>query len=230
MEIDSNTDSSVNDATVTESPTTTEAEAPQVITLNLRKAAAVLKQLQAELKNYPVQSTAERVSLYETSANITAILDKRQNEIIASAQKANSILEAISIIRSLVARKNAEVNITGMLAEDAMLAAIQERVSQIADSAGERPAIHVINAQVSQQIDMNRNGKTSSMYGMGRGDDHTVSFNVFPAEMLAAIKAEGKVLARKRRKLQEQMIEVNLRTKFEIPPQVSALLAEFGID
>jgi hypothetical protein len=62
------------------------------------------------------------------------------------------------------------------------------------------------------------------------GRDYTVDVAVVPAEAVAESKKELETIRRRRRKIKDEMVSINVRTEIEVPEQVALVLTELGLD
>jgi hypothetical protein len=72
----------------------------------------------------------------------------------------------------------------------------------------------------------NSNNERVSIYGR----DYSLDVNVVPAEAIAEAKKELEAIRRRRRKIKDEMVSINVRTEIEVPEQVALVLTELGLD
>jgi uncharacterized protein YdcH (DUF465 family) len=123
-----------------------------------------------------------------------------------------------------VARKNAEVGITDYLAEEAMLASAEARLKAFSE-AEVRPNLDALKAEIESRK-ANSNSERVSLYGR----DYSVDVNVVPVEAVETAKKELEGIRKRRRKIKDEMVSINVRTEFEVPEQVALVLTELGLD
>ena len=191
--------------------------------INLRKAAVVQQIIQDEIKRIGQEDTKIRVSLFEE--NIQARLDEQSNKVIATAQRVGRLMEANRYFRATVAKKNAEFGIADYLAEDAMLAAMEQRISALAETEA-RPELDVLQREISARREQKE--EKVSIYGGSR--DYEVSVNVLTKTLIDGAKNELENVRRRRRKIKDEMVSINVRNEFEVPEQIASVLAELGLD
>lgn len=191
--------------------------------INLRKAAVVQQIIQDEIKRLGQEDTKIRVSLFEE--NIQARLDEQSSKVIATAQRVSRFMEANRYFRATVAKKNAEFGIADYLAEDAMLAAMEQRIASLID-ADARPELDVLQREIAARRE-NKDEKVS-IYGGGR--EYEISVNVLPKSIIEGAKGELENVRRRRRKIKDEMVTINVRNEFEVPEQIAAVLVELGLD
>jgi hypothetical protein len=189
--------------------------------INLRKASVVQQTIQDEIKRLGTESVTIKVSLFET--DIQARLDEQMAKVRENHAHAGRLMNANKFIRAAVAKKNAEVGITDYLAEEAMLASVESRLKTFTD-ANVRPQIDALVAEIESR--KTTGGERASIYGR----DYTIDVNVVPAESIETAKTELANIRKRRRKIKDEMVSINVRTEFEVPEQVALVLTELGLD
>ncbi len=190
--------------------------------INLRKAAVVQQTIIDEIKRLGTESVTLKVSLFET--DIQARLDEQMEKVRANHAHAGRLMHANRFLRAIVAKKNAEVGITDYLAEEAMLASAEARVKAFSE-AEVRPNLDSLKAEIESRK-ANSNNERMSIYGR----DYSVDVNVVVAEAVAEAKKELESIRKRRRKIKDEMVSINVRTEFEVPEQVALVLSELGLD
>lgn len=190
--------------------------------INLRKASVVQQTIQDEIKRLGTESVTLKVSLFETE--VQARLDEKMEKVRENHAHAGRLMHANRFLRAIVARKNAEVGITDYLAEEAMLASAEARVKGFSE-AEVRPNLDSLKAEVESRK-ANSNNERMSIYGR----DYSIDVNVVPAGAIAEAKKELESIRKRRRKIKDEMVSINVRTEFEVPEQVALVLTELGLD
>jgi len=197
------------------------------VKINLRKAAVVQQIITEEIRRIGSEDTKISVNLFES--NITARLDEQANLVIATAQRVARLMEASRYFRSVLARKNAEHHITDYLAEDAMLAVMEQRVEALS-KAEVRPDLDILTKEISARLNQ-REDKSQSLIGYHNGrNDYTISVNVLPKNVVDSAKAELENVRRRRRKIKDEMVSINVKNEIEVPDQIAFVLTELGLD
>ena len=190
--------------------------------INLRKAAVVQQQIQEEIKRIGSEKTAITVSLYDT--DVESKLNTQFNKYIVTNQRVSRLMDANRFLRATVARKNAEVGIMDYLAEDAMLSAFETRLrsmSELTPRISEEAQKREIESRIST-IASERN-----IYGR---NEHNIEVNVVTEQFVEDAKTELEQVRRRRRKIKDEMVSVNVRTEIDVPEQVALVLTELGLD
>jgi len=190
--------------------------------INLRKASVVQQTILDEIKRLGTESNTLKVSLFET--DIEARLNEQLARVRENHGKAGRLLNANKFLRAVVAKKNAEVGITDYLAEEAMLASAEARLKAFSE-AEVRPNLEALKAEIESRK-ANSNSERMSIYGR----DYSVDVNVVPLEAVETAKKELEGIRKRRRKIKDEMVSINVRTEFEVPEQVALVLTELGLD
>lgn len=190
--------------------------------INLRKASVIQQTITDEIKRLGTADTTLKVSLFE--ADIQARLDEQLVKVRENHAHVGRLLNANKFLRAVVAKKNAEVGIADYLAEEAMLASAETRLKAYSESQV-RPNLDALVAEIESRK-ANSNNERMSIYGR----DYTVDVNVVPAESVTEAKTELETIRRRRRKIKDEMVTINVRTEFEVPEQVALVLTELGLD
>lgn len=190
--------------------------------INLRKAAVVQQQIQEEVKRIGSEKSSITVSLYDTdiSAKITAQAEKYK----LNTQRVSRLLDVNRFLRDVVARKNAETGIVGYLAEDAMLSTFETRLrgmTELQTSISQTALEKEIASRIAT-ITSERN-----LYGR---NEHNIEVNVIDESFVESAKQELEQVRRRRRKIKDEMVSINVRTEIDVPEQVALVLIELGLD
>ena len=190
--------------------------------INLRKASVVQQTIVDEIKRLGTEDTTVKISLFEP--NINARLEEQLVKVKANHSQAGRLLNANKFLRAVVAKKNAEVGITDYLAEEAMLASAEARLKAYSESAV-RQNLDALMAEIESRKATSANERVS-IYGR----EYTVDVNVVPAEAITEAKKELENIRKRRRKMKDEMVSINVRTEIEVPEQVAQVLTELGLD
>ena len=190
--------------------------------INLRKASVVQQTILDEIKRLGNEKTSISISLF--ADNVANILDAQLEKVMANNQRVGRLLDANRYLRATVAKKNAELGITDYLAEDAFLASAESRVRQITELEV-RPDLTALKKEI-QARSANTGNERSIIYGR----DYNIEVNVALPETVAEAKAELARIQRRRRKIKDEMVTINVRTEFEVAEQVALVLTDLGLD
>jgi len=189
--------------------------------LNLRKASVVQQTIVDEIKRISVEKSTISVSLFET--DVQARLDEQLAKYTITSSRIGRLLDANAFLRAVVAKKNAEFGITDYLAEESKLASVEARLKAVAELEV-RPELESLQKEIAARAATKENER--SIYGR----DYNLEVNVVPKEIVAQAKAELEQVRRRRRKIKDEMVSINVRTEFEVPEQIALVLTELGLD
>jgi predicted alpha-1,6-mannanase (GH76 family) len=191
--------------------------------INLRKASVVQQTILDEIKRIGTEKTSVSVSLFE--ANIEGKLDEQLTKVVDTNRRVGRLLEANRFLRANVARKNAEVGIADYLAEEAYLASAEARLKSLSEVDARQQL-----TSLQQEIDARKSSKESERMSIYGRSEYSVEVNVVPAEVIAKAKTELEGIRKRRRKIKDEMVALNVRTEIEVPEQVALVLTELGLD
>lgn len=191
--------------------------------INLRKAAVVQQTILDEIKRIGTEKTSVSVSLFE--ANIEGKLDEQLTKVVDTNRKVGRLLEANRFLRANVARKNAEVGIADYLAEESYLASAEARLKALSEVDARQQL-----TSLQQEIDARKSSKESERMSIYGRSEYSVEVNVVPVEVIVKAKTELEGIRKRRRKIKDEMVALNVRTEIEVPEQVALVLTELGLD
>ena len=189
--------------------------------LNLRKASVVQQTIIDEIKRISVEKSTISVSLFET--DVQARLDEQLAKYTITSSRIGRLLDANAFLRAVVAKKNAEFGISDYLAEESKLASVEARLKAVADLEV-RPELDSLLKEIAARALTKESER--SIYGR----DYNLEVNVVPKEIVTQAKAELEQVRRRRRKIKDEMVSINVRTEFEVPEQIALVLTELGLD
>jgi uncharacterized protein YdcH (DUF465 family) len=187
--------------------------------ISLRKAAALQNSVQDAIKSIEVETTIE----LNEFVDVVAELKKANDLLFANDTRRQRLLLALYNIRGLVGSANAQSGVDLKLATAAFL---DKRIAQLEEFAKCKPVTDV--AVLTGKLDKLRNDKSDSRARI-YGYNDTVSTSVFSQEQLAAIAAEIKNLKRQKQKLNDEILELNIKTEIPLSEDVVKTLQAEGL-
>jgi uncharacterized protein YdcH (DUF465 family) len=186
--------------------------------ITLRKANAVQNSITEAIK--AIKITGE-VKLNEFQ-DPTAELQKANAELFASDARRQKLLLSFYNIRGLVGQANASAGVDLALAKAAY---IDKRIGQLNEIAGFDVVTDL--AVISGKIEKLKNGKdeTRRLYGY----ESTVDSGLLSADQLTQVKDEIKNLKKQKQKLNDEILELNIKTEIPLSDEVVATLAGEGL-
>ena len=188
--------------------------------LNLRKAAATQTILQDLLKSIEV---ANSIELNEFQDPATAI-NEANGKLFANDTRRNDVLMSIYSIRSLVGLQNA---ISGVGSKLTQIAYIDKRISQLEqliDGVTPMLAMDVITGKL-EKIRSRPADSRASIYG--HGDE--VRTGVLSTEQVESVRGVVRDLRKQKSALNDEILELNIKSEIELTPDVETVLAREGL-
>ena len=188
--------------------------------LTLRKANAVQAGINDAIKSIKIEATLE---LNEFQDVQTALV-KANETLFANDSRRQRLLLALYNIRGLVGTANAQSGIDMKLATAAF---IEKRMGQLDELSKLTPVTDL--AVINGKLEKIRNDKGENTRRSLYGHSDTVSTTVVSQEQIDQVKAEIKNLKKQKQKLNDEIIELNIKTEIPLSDEVVATLTEEGL-
>jgi hypothetical protein len=188
--------------------------------ITLRKANAVQNSINDAVKNIRVELTVE-INEFQ---NVEDTLSKANNELIANDGRRQNLTMALYNIRALVGTANAASGIDTALAKAAF---IDKRIGQLEQLAGgtEITSLEVIKGKLEKIKNDKSENTRRSIYGYS----DTVSTGVLSKEQIAQAKTEILNLKKQKQKLNDEILELNIKTEIPLGDDIVATLTAEGL-
>lgn len=188
--------------------------------LTLRKANAVQNSINDSIKSIEVKTTLELNEFQDAVAE----LKKANDTLFTNDSRRQRLLLALYNIRGLVGAANAQSGIDMKLATAAF---IDKRIAQLEPLAKLEPVTDL--AVINGKLDKIRNDKSENRRSSIYGFNDTVSTTVVSAEQIAQVKAEIQNLKKQKQKLNDEILELNIKTEVPLSEDVVKTLQEEGL-
>ncbi len=186
--------------------------------LTLRKANAVQLAINDIVKGLKFDNT---VALNEFQ-DAEAVLQAATARFMANVTRRKSLVEALRDIRLAVGTANHQAGIDRRLTEIAHLEKQIQFFNGLAQADTLRDSMDVIKGK----LDKIRNRKEESrLYGY----NDSVSTGLFAEADVEAFKTALKDMKKAKQKLQDEVLELNVRTEIEVNDSVAAVLTQEGL-
>jgi uncharacterized protein YdcH (DUF465 family) len=187
--------------------------------ITLRKANAVQNSINDAVKNIKVDLTVE----LNEFQNIEETITKANSSLIENDGRRQKLTMALYNIRALVGTANAASGIDTALAKAAF---IDKRIAQLEQLAGssEITSLDVIKGKI-EKIKSLKDEARSRIYGYG----DTVTTAVLSKEQIAQAKAEVLNLKKQKQKLNDEILELNIKTEIPLADDTVATLQAEGL-
>lgn len=183
--------------------------------ITLRKANALQNSITEAIKNIKVDLNVE-INEFQ---NVEDVLTKANATLIANDGRRQQLTMAMYNIRALVGTANTASGINTMLAKAAF---IDKRIGQLEElaKATEITALDVIKGKLEKIKNDKGENSRRSIYGY----NDTVNTSVLSAEQIAQAKAEILNLKKQKQKLNDEVLELNIKTEIPLSDETVATL------
>jgi len=189
--------------------------------ITLRKASALQASIQEAVKNIDVTVKAELNEFVDAQTALASANAK----LVQADQRRTSLTKVLYRIRAQVGTANAESGINGKLAEAAY---IDKRIGQLTglvSAEALQDDIAVIQGKIEKLKAPESANSRRSLYGYS----DTVSTGLLTQAQVDAFKAEQLALKKEKQKLNDEVLELNVRTVVELSADAVAVLQGEGL-
>jgi hypothetical protein len=188
--------------------------------VSLRKSNTIQLAIQETIKSIKIVHTVELNEFQDVMLE----LQRANTELFANDTRRQQLLLALYNIRGLVGTANSSSGIDLKLAQAAF---IDKRIAQLSDllSAGKMVELTVLQGKLEKI----KNRKEDSGRGMYGRDDDTVSTGVIAPAQLEQIRSEIQSLKKQKQKLNDEVLELNIKTEVPLSDEVVDTLTKEGL-
>ena len=187
--------------------------------ITLRKANAVQNSITETIRGISINTSVEINEFQDPEKELT----RANNELIAADARRQKLLLALYNIRGLVGTANASSGIDLALCKAAF---IDKRIGQLEQLAGLQQVteLDVIKGKL-EKIRNRKEDSRASLYGR----DDTVTTSVVSKDQIDQAKTEIKNLRKQKQKLNDEILELNIKTEIPLSEDVVATLHAEGL-
>ena len=187
--------------------------------ISLRKANAIQNSINEAIRSIKIDTSIE-INEFQ---NAQEEIQKANGLLIASDERRQKLLLALYNIRGLVGTANSNVGIDLALAKAAF---IDKRITQLSELAASNPVndLAVINGKL-EKIRNRKDESRASLYGR----DDTVSTSVVSKAQIDQAKSEIQNLKKQKQKINDEVLELNIKTEIPLSDDVVATLTAEGL-
>ena len=187
--------------------------------ITLRKASAIQNSIQEALKSI---DPPKKIELNEFQ-DVMAELEKANKDVFESDARKQKLLLAMYNIRGLVGAANVSTSINMNLAKAAF---IDKRIGQLEEISKQDPLgnIDVIKGKLDKIKNLKDEAR-SRVFGYG----DTVTTSVITKDQIAQAKAEILNLKKQKQKLNDEILELNIKTEIPLSDDVVETLKAEGL-
>jgi hypothetical protein len=188
--------------------------------ITLRKANAVQHSITEAIKNIKIDLTVE-INEFQ---NVEDVITKANSTLVENDSRRQKLTMALYNVRALVGTANSASGIDTALAKAAF---IDKRIGQLEElaKATEITALDVIKGK----LDKIRNDKSESTRSRIYGYSDTVTTGVLGLEQIAQAKGEVLSLKKQKQKINDEVLELNIKTEIPLSEDVVATLQAEGL-
>ncbi len=188
--------------------------------ISLRKANAVQAGINDAIKSIEIKTTVELNEFQD----VVAELKKANDALFTNDSRRQRLLLALYNIRGLVGTANAQSGIDLKLATAAF---IEKRIVQLDDLAKLSAVTDL--AVINGKLEKIRNDKSETARSRIYGYNDTVSTTVVSQEQIDQVKTEIQNLKKQKQKLNDEVLELNIKTEIPLSDEAVATLTKEGI-
>lgn len=187
--------------------------------ITLRKANAVQNSINETIRKISIKLTVELNEFQD----VEAAIGKANNELVTNDGRRQKLTMALYNIRALVGTANAASGIDTSLAKAAF---IDKRIGQLEElaNATEMMSMDVIKGKL-EKIKNDKGETRRSLYGYS----DTVNTSVLAQSQIDQAKAEILNLKKQKQKLNDEILELNIKTEIPLSEDVVATLEAEGL-
>jgi uncharacterized protein YdcH (DUF465 family) len=188
--------------------------------ISLRKANAVQAGINDAIKGIKIETSLDLNEFQD----VVAELQKANDALFTNDSRRQRLLLALYNIRGLVGTANAQSGIDLKLATAAF---IEKRIAQL-DELAKLSAVTDL-AVITGKLDKIKNHENENSRRSIYGYVDTVSTTVVSQEQIDQVKAEIKNLKKQKQKLNDEVLELNIKTEIPLSDDVVTTLTEEGL-
>ncbi len=188
--------------------------------ITLRKANAIQNSINDTLKNIKVELSIE----LNEFQNVEEAITKANNDLVENDSRRQKLTMTLYNIRALVGTANAASGIDTALAKAAF---IDKRIGQLEElaKATEITSLEVIKGKLDKIKNDKGENNRRSLYGYS----DTVTTSVLSKEQIHQAKTEILNLKKQKQKLNDEILELNIKTEIPLSDDTVATLQVEGL-
>lgn len=188
--------------------------------ITLRKASALQNAIQEALRGIEVKLTVQLNEFEDPQS----VLDKANADALANDLRREALLKALYAIRVAVGQANATVGISDRLATAAYIDKRVGTLTAFLQADAVQDNMSVIAGKV-EKLKSDKGDSRRAIYGY----NDTFQTGVLAPEQIAKFKAEQLQLKKQKQKLNDEILELNVRTDVELSEQTVSTLTKEGL-
>jgi hypothetical protein len=191
----------------------------EIMKINLRKANALQLSIQDTIKGIKFD-TEVKINEFQVAEDELA---RVRADFATKQDRHRNLLNSMYDIRKAVSRANSAQSVDIKLADVALL---DKKIQYLAELAGKsvRDSVEVVAGKMEKL--RNRKDDTRSLY---YGHDATVDTSIFTAEDITGFRTAVSLGKKAKQKLQDELLEINVRTEIDLSDDVVTVLTTEGL-
>ena len=188
--------------------------------ITLRKANAIQSSIQEAIRNIKIDVSVELNEFQNVDNSVSTALAT----LLVNDNRREALLKALYAIRGSVGAANATATIGDSLS---LAAYIDKRISQleVLTSAPVATAKEVIEGKLEKFRKDTGEGSRRTIYGY----NDTVSTGVLTQDVIDRFKNQVKELKKEKQKINDKILELNIRTEITLSNETVATLQQEGL-
>jgi hypothetical protein len=191
----------------------------EIMKINLRKANALQLAIQDAIKSIRFE-TQVKINEFQIAEDE---IGRLRNDFAVKQERHRGLLNSLYYIRKAVSQANSAQGVDVKLADVALM---DKKIQYLSELAGKdtRDSVEVIAGKMEKL--RNRKDDTRSLY---YGQDATVDTSIFTPEDIAGFRAAVSMGKKAKQKLQDELLEINVRTEIELGADIVTVLTAEGL-
>jgi len=191
----------------------------EIMKINLRKANALQLSVQEAIKGIKFD-TEVKINEFQVAEDVIA---KAREDFAVKQERHRGLLNSLYDIRKAVSQANSAQGVDVKLADVALM---DKKIQYLADLAGKstRDSAEVVAGKMEKL--RNRKESNSSLY---YGHDATVDTSIFTQEDITGFRTAVSLGKKAKQKLQDELLEINVRTEIELGADAVTVLTTEGL-
>lgn len=184
------------------------------MTINLRRAAALQKSIQDAIHEIPLVTQIKINEFQDPEAEIA----QHQDQLVRNLQRRSDLTRALYEIRTRVGDAN-RVGVDQRLTEIARLDREIQDLQKVSQNIQPRQPVAVLSGQLNKIRESKNDART--MYGY----EASVETSVVTSQELDYYRRQIQERRRQRQRLQDEILELNVKTEIDLSDHAVAALA-----
>jgi hypothetical protein len=191
----------------------------EIMKINLRKANALQLSIQDTIKGIKFD-TEVKVNEFQTAEEEIA---RVRADFAAKQDRHRNLLNSMYDIRKAVSQANSAQSVDVKLADVALM---DKKIQYLTELAGKsvRDSAEVVAGKMEKL--RNRKEDSRSLY---YGHDATVDTSIFTQEDIAGFRTAVSMGKKAKQKLQDELLDINVRTEIDLSADVVTVLTTEGL-